>query len=268
MSNYEKAIKKIAAVKERRNNVAKKTAEYKGKLKEFEKMQIDGQAPFFHNDIAIQSWLNNPKVDATQKVFMVLLFLYTLDKNKDVAIDERLKIQNTALMSWVNIQERSTIQKALRYLTRMGIIEDRIYLAKGDKYSLKDGVRGLTNRRIILNLKRAKEFLTAFPDSEFFDELLPRSRERRLINRRPLSLVQHLSKQATATQVNDINVKKNKNQFNKYLEKQLIKYGDFTVADAEQIVSTLEDTERYLDALHGIIQPGVIPPDLQGYLAS
>lgn len=268
MSNYEKALKKITAVNKRQKDVAKKTAEYKGKLREFEKMQIDGEAPFFHNDITIQSWLSNPKVDATQKVFMVLLFLYTLEKNKDVAVDERLSIQNTALMSWVNIQERSTIQKALRYLTRMGIIEDRIYLAKGDKYSLKDGVRGLTKRRIILNLKRSKEFLTALPEGEFFDELMPRSRERRLIYRRPLSLVEHLSKQATATQVNDINSKKNKHQFNKYLEKQLIKYSDFTVADAEQIVSTLEDTERYLDALHGIIQPGVIPPDLQGHLAS
>lgn len=268
MSNYDKAIKKIAAVKERRNLSRKESNETKIRFKEFEKMQIDGQSPFFHNNIAIQSWLDNPRVDATQKVFMALLYLYTLESNKNVAIHERLTIQNTRLMAWVNIQERSTVQKALRYLTRMGIIEDRIYLAKGETYSLKDGVRGITKRRIILNLKRAKEFLTALPEGDFFDELNPRSRERRLIYRRPLSLVNHLVKATTEAQVNDINNKKNKHQFNQYLQKQLDTYSDFSMADVEQIVSTLEDTENYCNALQRIIQGDLVPPDLRGYLAA
>lgn len=255
MSDYKKAIMKQA-------RTARKSNELRVKLREFKKMQIDGQSVFFHGDIAIQSWFSNPKVDVTQKVFFVLLNLFTLESNRDISPEERINIQNTKLMELCNVLSRSTVQKALRYLTKMGVIEDRIYLAKGDRYSLKDGVQGLTNRRIILNLKRSKEFLKAIPGDEFFNQLDDRSRERRLIYRRPLSLVDHLSNQATSTQVNDINAKKNRNMFNQYLEKQLDAYNYFVVSDVEEIVSSYDDSGNLLGALYKLVQGDLIPPEL------
>lgn len=255
MSDYNKTIAKQA-------RKTRKLSELRVKLREFKKMQIDGQSVYFHGNIAIQSWFSNPKVDATQKVFFVILNLYTLESNRDISPEERVKIQNTKLMELCNVLSRSTVQKALRYLTKMGIIEDRIYLAKDDRYSLKDGVQGLTNRRIILNLKRAKEFLKALPGDEFFNELDNRSRERRLIYRRPLSLVDHLNNQATSTQVNDINAKKNRNMFNQYLEKQLDVYSYFVVSDVEEIVSSYDDSGNLLGALYKLVQGDLIPPEL------
>jgi len=253
MSDYKKAIS---------NNK-------KATFRMSKKMKIDNESVFFHNDIEIQSWLNNPKVDATQKVFIILLYFFTLEDNKDVAIDERIKIQNTRLMEYCNIQERSTIQKALRYLTEMGIIEDRIYLNKGDRYSLKGtGVKGLTNRRIIINLKRAKEFLKALPSGDFFNKLEKRSRERRLIYRRPLSLVDYLNAKATSTQVSDINQKRDKHHFNTFIENQLEKYGNFIVSDVEAIVSASDtDKERLLDSLYRLISGDMVPLDLKELVA-
>lgn len=255
MSDYKKEIMKKA-------RTTKKLKELRVKLREFKKMQIDGQSVFFHGDIAIQSWFSNPKVDVTQKVFFVLLNLFTLESNRDLSPEERINIQNTKLMELCNVLSRSTVQKSLRYLTKMGIIEDRIYLAKGDRYSLKDGIQGLTNRRIILNLKRSKEFLRAIPGDEFFNQQDDRSRERRLIYRRPLSLVDHLSNQATSTQVNDINAKKNRNMFNQYLEKQLDAYNYFVVSDVEEIVSSYDDSGNLLGALYKLVQGDLIPPEL------
>ncbi|MCU0104719.1 hypothetical protein N7603_03520 [Acholeplasma vituli] len=264
MSDYKKEIMKKA-------RTARKSNELRVKLREFKKMQIDGQSVFFHGDIAIQSWFSNPKVDVTQKVFFVLLNLFTLESNRDISPEERINIQNTKLMELCNVisnpkkgnkKSPSTVQKALRYLTKMGVIEDRIYLAKGDRYSLKDGVQGLTNRRIILNLKRSKEFLRAIPGDEFFNQQDDRSRERRLIYRRPLSLVDHLSNQATSTQVNDINAKKNRNMFNQYLEKQLDVYNYFVVSDVEEIVSSYDDSGNLLGALYKLVQGDLIPPEL------
>lgn len=271
MSDYTKATNKISKAAAVTKKLQSVKSELKAKYREHKKMQIDGQSVFFHNDVAIQSWLSNPRVDVTQKVFFILLNLYTLESNKDVSPEERIRIQNTKLMELANVvsnpkpgnkKSPSTVQKALRYLTKMGIIEDRIYLAKGEKYSLKDGVRGLTNRRIIINLKRAKEFLKALPGDEFFEQLNDRSRERRLIYRRPLSMVEHLSNQATSTQVNDINLKKNRNMFNSYIEKQLNVYNNFVVSNVEEIISA-DNSEKHLDALYRLIQGDLVPPELR-----
>lgn len=262
MSDYKKATNKLSKAAKVTKKLQSVKSEHKAKYREYKKMQIDGQSVYFHNDIAIQSWLSNPRVDVTQKLFIILLNLYTLESNKDVSPEERLRIQNTKLMELANVTSRSTVQKGLRYLTRMGIIEDRIYLAKGEKYSLKDGVQGLTKRLIILNLKRSKEFLKALPGDEFFEQLNDRSRERRLIYRRPLSMVEHLSSQATSTQVNDINLKKNRTMFHSYIEKQLNVYNNFVVSDVEEIISA-DNSEKHLDALYRLIQGDLIPPELQ-----
>lgn len=262
MDAHSKSLKKAS------RNAVIKTSNKKAKqflrvsLKKANKMNIDGESVYFHNETTIQSWLNDPKVDVTVKVFFIILNLYTLEKNKEIDPSERIRIQNTKLMEMSNVTSRSTVQKALRYLTKMGIIEDRIFISKGDKHSLKEGVMGLTNRRIVLNLSRAKVYLRAIPGDNFFEETAPRSRERRLIYRRPLSLVEYLNNRSTETQVNDINRKKNRHQFDKYLEKQLDTYNNFVVSDVEEIISEHDNSGNYIDALYKLITGDLIPPEL------
>ena len=184
------------------------------------RIEIDGIKAYYHNESTIEAFYNNPAVDTTQKVFMYLLNLYTLESNKETLPEQRIYVQNTTLMNACNVVERSTVQKGLRYLTKMGVINDRVFMTKDDEYSLKDtGVKGLTKRRILFNITKAKEFLQMMPGDDNFNELEKRSRERRLVYRRPLSMIDFLNKQVTKTQVEDLNVKKNRNRFDKYLKK-------------------------------------------------
>lgn len=230
------------------------------------KITIDGMSAYWHNGAAIEAYFKNPKVDTVQKLAMYLLHMYLLPQNKDKNAAERIYAQNPHLVAKFELSKKSgvsTIQKAFRYLEKMGLVEDRIFTCKGESYSLKEtGVRGLTKRQTLINLAAYKRYLLALPGDDFYLQLDKRSRDRRFISRRPLTLIEFLNKEITKEQVNQVNQKKQRHQFEAYLKAQMDQYGDFTIDTSYDVaLEQLNDPKyiRLLDLLDDLVKPGINP---------
>lgn len=226
--------------------------------------QVDGQERYFHNNTDINVWKASDKVDSTQKIFLNLVELYTHESNKNKKPEERLYTQNTYLSKVTDhkgniLREYKTItvQRALDYLLDMGVIKYFLYLDKeGNTYKWTGGTReewlasnaGLTERRIVLDINRAKELLTITHKSDTFKEAQGKGRLRRLVYRRPFSLkgyadeLTDLQKQDNAKAVKELNDKKN-TSYDPYLILQFKKFNDFT----EVVVSTVNTEEDTID---------------------
>lgn len=204
---------------------------------------MDGLNRYYHNDISINAWLTSSRVDASLKILLRLTDLYLLDSNKRLKPEERVFIQNTALSTYKNsknpeqvyydINTRNTV-KALDRLFEMGAIKYFLYEDKdGNTYkwengSIEDwqnGFAGLTKRYIVLDINRIKELLTITNKSDTFIKAEKRSSLRRLVMRRPFTLVDHV-KALRNKQVEDINAAKK--VINLYLVDQYKRFGDFS----------------------------------------
>lgn len=210
---------------------------------------FDGEIRYYHNNTDINDWKRDLSVDAVQKISLRIIELYLLESNKNVAPEHRLYAQNPALSKEVDAEgnllykvDTTTVQKALRYLMQMGVIKEMIYSDKdGNDYSWQggnqdawlNGFAGLTNRRIILNIKKAKELFTVTHKSKTFKEATAKGRVRRFIYRRPFSLKEYAekldqqNKKDIKDKVDALNDKKSKG-YDAYLKLQMKKFGNFS----------------------------------------
>lgn len=215
-------------------------------LKRSEHNSFDGEARYYHNNLDINDWKKNLKVDSVQKIALRLCELYLLNANQDnnTPINERVYIQNTALMSEkkdgivLYKYERNTVQYALRHLTELGIITKMIYEdPDGNQFDWSGGTKeewnksnaGLTKRFIVLDIAKAKLLFTVTHNSKEFATSEARSRTRRFIYRRPFSL-KDFSKELTNQQVADVRARKGTG-YNAYLKIQLKKFGIFNTKE-------------------------------------
>lgn len=208
---------------------------------------------FFHNNTNINDWYLSTKVDTVQKLALLFGFWYSSKDNQTKTPEERIIVQNTYLMKLFGDVERITIQKGLTKLESMGIIT-RKFLNINDELIDKDDAHGMTERRIILNANKLKPLLTAVGKDEI--ESLgyePRSKERRFISRRPITLIDDMVKSIIKTQVLDVQARKNKIS-KALLVKQFKQFKDFSIDLPEY--TPAEDS--IIDAFNFLIHQ---PPD-------
>ena len=210
-------------------------------------LSLDDHKIYFHGDM--DSWYSNPKIDTTIKLAMLLTFYYTKDDNKDVNPIERLRVQNSFLVKKFGLSERmdsngsmmgiSTVQKAIRHLVNTGFIKNRFYIGTGQELvSFDENPQGgLTGRRFELSTSDMKTLLRAVPGDDTYQSYQPRSRERRMILRRPMSIIDMINN----TVVRDL--KQKKKAFNKYVLTQIKRYTNQNVTLDEEL-----EKESTLDA--------------------
>lgn len=186
-----------------------------------------GEKAFFHNQIDIQTWNLSNQVDLVQKLTLKFAMFFSSEQNKNKKPEERIFAQNTDLMTNYGVTLPG-IQKALRNMERMGIIRREFRTATGEHLSGSDA-HGLTKRRIILDINKTKDLLSTTYDEAAASGYKSRSREKRFIKRRPLSLIRNVINSIIKTQVSDVNARKNKLK-SVYLEQQYKQFGDFNVA--------------------------------------
>lgn len=232
-------------------------------LKKSNGNKFDGAVRYFHNNININEWKKSSITDSTQKVALRLIELYLSAAERGVAPDKRVYIQNTALRterdqdgnvlySYKNI----TVQRAIRYLMDMKVIDHVYYLdTENNKYVWNGGTKdkwqseyaGLTNRYIVLNIKRAKELFTIKHTSKTYVEADARGRLRRLVARRPFTLKEvgiALEEQALKDRNDKVEtIRQSKNRgYDSYLALQLKRYGNFSDVEKVVIVESLDIT--------------------------
>lgn len=212
-----------------------------------------GAETYFHNNINIDEWYLSEHVDTVQKLALLFGFWYSSDINKDKQPHDRIRVQNTFLMDMFGKLKRVTVQKALSKLEAMGIIE-RKFLNIDDELISKNDALGMTERRIILNPNKLKPLLTAVGNDEIktlgFE---PRSKERRFISRRPITIVDDLVKSIIKTQVLDVQARKNKIS-KVLLVKQFKQFKDFSKDKVDHVAAS----DNIISAFNFLIHQ---PPD-------
>lgn len=196
---------------------------------------------YFHNNIDINNWFKSKKVDITQKLSMFFGFLYTTDENKNKKPEERIYAQNGYLEDLFDV-EKITIQKGLLKLEQMNII-DRKFINRYQELVKKEDAHGVTKRRIILKPNKLKDLLSTLPSEQLKSGYKARSKERRFITRRPISIVRDVVNSIIKTQVNDVKNRKQKIS-KELLELQFKKYKDFGITPEVYVAaedSTLRD---------------------------
>lgn len=207
-------------------------------LKEDNKLILNEKS-FFHNNLSIDEWYSSKDVDLAQKILMESIFLYSSDKNKDKKPEERVYFHNSYFMDKYKLT-RSGVQKAFRCLEKMGVIVREFKTATGEYLTSKEA-QGLTNRRIILDANKAKDLLSTTYDEAAASGYIARSRERRFLKRRPITLVRNVINSIIKTQVSDVNARKAKLK-DAYLKMQYKAFGQFTI----NIEYDMEQTDKAL----------------------
>lgn len=212
-----------------------------------------GADAFFHNNIDINDWFLSKDVDTVQKLILLFGFWYSSAENQSKKPEERIYAQNSKLMKMFGDVERITIQKAFAKAEEMGILT-RKFLNIDDELVDKENALGMTERRVIYNPNKAKPILTAVGKDEI--EMLgyaPRSKERRFISRRPISLIDDLVKSIIKTQVLDVQARKNKISTT-LLVKQFKQFKDFS----QEQVDHVDAPDDIISAFNFLIHQ---PPD-------
>lgn len=200
---------------------------------------IDNYAKYYHNNLDINDWKRNKKVDTINKILIRLVELYLLPGNEKKPINKRVIIQNTALSYETHVVTDDLmysittrqVQKILVKLQELKIIDELNYFdAENNVYKYNattddwNGEQGLTKRAIVLNIKRAKEFLSLTNTSSEYVNAEARSTIRRSIMRRPFTLVdliRDINNQIVA------DIREATKILNPYLEAQARKYQAF-----------------------------------------
>lgn len=207
-------------------------------LKNTEKPYL-GESAFFHNNIDINTWYLSKQVDLLQKITLTFAFYYSSEDNKNKKPEDRIYAQNPTLMKQFGVSLPG-VQSALKNMEKMGIIIRQYKSASGDFVKV-DEAHGMTNRRVILDVNKIKDLLSTLYDEAEASGYKKRSREKRFLKRRPLSLIRNVINGIIKTQVLDLNARKTKLK-NTYLKMQYKQFGDFNVAvdyDMEQTDKTL-----------------------------
>lgn len=215
-------------------------------------LKFDNQQIYFHGDL--DSWYLNPKIDTTIKVAMLITYYYTKESNKDINPIERFRAQNTYLVEKFGLSKKivngtmvgvRTIQKSLRKLVDIGFIKNRYYIGAGNELvSFADNPQGgITGRRIEPDTAQMRTLLRTVPGDATYQSFVPRSIERRMSLRRPMSLIDMINN----TVVRDL--KAAKQAFNRYVKMQIKRYTsqNVTLDEALDIETTLDSkTESIL----------------------
>lgn len=187
---------------------------------------ILGESTFFHNNIDINTWLLSKQVDLIQKITLTFAFYYSSDDNKNKKPEDRIYAQNPALMKQFGVS-LSGVQSALKNMENMGIIIRQYKSVTGEFINVVDA-QGMTNRRVVLDVNKIKDLLSTMYDEAEASGYKARSREKRFLKRRPLSLIRNIINGIIKTQVSDVNARKSKLK-GIYLSMQYNQFGDFDV---------------------------------------
>lgn len=206
-----------------------------------------GEKTFYHNNIDINEWFMNDKVDLVQKLAIQFAFFFSSEDNKDKKPEDRIYTQNTYLAESFGVY-RESIQSVLLKMEQMDLIRRQFHNTQGEWIDNNDGDHGLTKRRIILNLPKLKDLLSTLPNEIKDSGYEPRSKERRFIARRPISIISDVVNSIIRTQVKDINNRK-RQLSEGLLRKQNKQYGNFsnvlTGAELEAAIKhDLEDKDK------------------------
>ncbi len=238
------------------------------KLNKDNKEMIDGLNRYYHNDTSINDWLCSSKVDASLKILLRLTNMFLLPQNKNKKPEERIFAQNTYLSEYINdvnneetyysINKRNTV-RALDRLFEMGAIKRFDFEdSEGNKHAWKNGTfeewnndfKGLTKRYIVLDINRIKELLTITDKSNTYVEAEKRSSLRRLVMRRPFTLVDHIDNLRNQ-QVAD--VRDAKKVVNMYLLEQYKRFGNFS--EQEVVSEQTSSSEAVLSEIYRYMYP-------------
>lgn len=209
---------------------------------------------YFHNNIDINDWYLSTDVDTVQKLALLFGFWYSSKDNQSKKPEDRITAQNTFLMEMFGDVKRITIQKALLKLEEMGIIS-RKFINIDNELIDKDDALGMTERRIILDPNTLRTLLSIVGKDEIKAvDFKPRSKERRFISRRPVTIVDDLVKDIIKTQVLDVQARKNKISTT-LLVKQFKQFKDFSLETPEHVSAS----DTIIDAFSFLIHQ---PPDV------
>lgn len=212
---------------------------------------------YYHNNIDINEWYLSTQVDTLQKTVLYLGNLYSLEENQAKKPEDRIYVQNSELMERFGNVELITVQKALANAEKMGVLS-RKFVNRDKELVDKEDAQGMTKRRIIINASKLKELImVAFNDEVNALGYKARSREKRLISRRPFTMidnsVKELIKDIRKTQVLDVQSRKNKIS-KTLLVKQFKQFKDFSLETPEHVSAS----DTIIDAFSFLIHQ---PPD-------
>lgn len=234
--------------------------------------KLDGVNLRFNNGAKIEAFYKNPNINVTTKLLIAVVNIYTLPENENKSDEEKFFASNTSLAKQFDLSEKNgprTVQKTIVKLEEAGLIEDRLFLSNGELISHKENnVVGLIKRYVKLNTPNVKDQLKAMKGDSIYETFEPRSIQKRMANQRPITYAYWISDQEIDGMIEAINnvrieeIKKQNKLYEKYLEAQAEKYGDFSFdASYELSLEQLEDpkTQKYLKLLSDLTKPGVNP---------
>lgn len=240
--------------------------------------QLFGENSYVHNDISISDFLKNDNIPYGQRMLIHFVMLYNLPGNLAKKPEDRIYISNPGIFRALGcdvknytspfyVEHLSAIQSALERYERDSDCFFRrefqnsegkwipLYLTAADgSKTFNEETKGLTKRRIILNVKRVKELLTALPDHVKAIKVDARSRGRKVIKMRPITLFDYLINDFIKTNVKDIQSKKN---INHYLEDQKELYGDFRLSAIDVITPELNASFDVARTYLFTVNPGI-----------
>lgn len=212
----------------------------------------------FHNGAALGSFFKNPEVDTVTKLAVDIAMTYTYSKKTDPS--DKYYAQNTSLKKKFGLNARysnSTIQKAIKKLTRINMIEHVYFVTStGEKVKWEEKP-GLTERHIVPDMNRIIEILKVIPTDASFKTLKPRGNQRRMVYQRPFSIIEELTQdmQKKLTREKIAEILARKKRVNEYLEVQQKRYKDFT----DYFTNNYTRTKEMLKLVDHLINANIIP---------
>jgi len=185
----------------------------------------------FHNGAELSSFFKNKEVDTVTKLAVDIAMTYTYSKKTEPT--DKYYAQNTSLKKKFGLKARysnSTIQKAIKKLTRVSMIKQVYFVASNGEKVAWEEMPGLTERRIVPDMDKIIEILKVIPSDPSFKTFKPRGNQRRMVYQRPFSIIEELThdmeKKLSREKISEI--LKRKKRVNEYLEVQKKRYEDFT----------------------------------------
>jgi hypothetical protein len=212
----------------------------------------------FHNGAELSSFFKNPAVDTTTKLAVDMGMTYTYSKASDET-DKYYK-QNTHLKKKFGLRSKhsnSTIQKAIKKLARVSIIENVYFVTStGEKVKWEEKP-GLTKRHIKPDMNKIIEILKVIPSDDAFKTYKARGNQRRMVYQRPFSIIEELTQdmQKKLTREKISEMLQRKKRVNLYVDNQKKRYHDFTGI----IEHTFTKTREMLMLVDNMISKRMIP---------
>jgi len=232
------------------------------------KSKYFGENVHFHNGTSIKEFYRNQNISLGIRAHVLFTYFYNLEENANKAPQDRIVIQNPELLRHLGyeIPKHSLSMEYNKYVSAVQSMLERYELdgfwyrefrnTKGEWVPLyttdENGQRvynyeahGLTDRRIVLNTDKAKTLYSTLPSQAIELDIKNRSREKRMLTTRPVTLVDFMLKKLVKITSKDKvqAIKEKKKIVNTYLEKQSSKYGDFNPSKVEASPELIKEKE-------------------------